>query len=395
MLYADSTSRAWSGMTTVRFDMVQTVAVAGIVLFLGHGIRQRVGVFQRFGIPAPVLGGLVFAGLAVALRQAGVAAFQPDMTLQSPLILAWFTTVGLGTGFGLLRQGGGRLLMIGMLSGLLALVQNGAGLGLAALFGVDPLVGLLSGSITMTGGHAMGAAFGTLLEHQRELRGAVTIAMILATLGLIAGGLLGGSLATWLIRRRRLVPPDGRADAPPLQGEDEIGLEPARAYGMLKTLTLVLIVIWIGGVLSTRVAGQGIALPGFIGAMLVAMVVRNAGDLTRGVRVNRRAVEDLGAIALSLFLVMAMMSLGSWDSDALGVPLAVMLTTQVLVTGLFAGVVTFRALGGDYDAAIMAGGHFRLGLGAAPAVPAALAGAACFIDVTNGIIITTYLNLVR
>src|SRR5687768_6804644 len=105
MLYADSTSRAWSGMTTVRFDMVQTVAVAGIVLFPGHDIRRRDGVFQRFGIPAPVVGGLLFAGLAVMLRRAGLVAFQPDTTLQSPLMLAWFTTVGLGAGFGLLRRG--------------------------------------------------------------------------------------------------------------------------------------------------------------------------------------------------------------------------------------------------------------------------------------------------
>ena len=379
-------------MTTVRFDMVQTVAVAGIVLFLGHGIQRRVGVLQRIGIPAPVVGGLLFAGLAVVLRQAGVATFQPDTTLQTPLMLAWFTTVGLGAGFGLLRVGGGPLLMLGLLSGLLAAVQNGIGIGLAAWLGVDPLLGLLSGSISMTGGHAMGAAFGTLMEHERQLRGAVTVAMILATLGLVAGGLLGGSLASWLIRRRRLVPPHGRAEAPVFQGENQIGLEPARAYGMLKTLTLVLVAIWIGGGLSTWLARQGITLPWFIGAMVVALVARNAADLTRGVRVNRRAVEELGAIALSLFLVMAMMSLGAWDLDGLGVPLAVMLATQVLVTGLFAGLVTFRAMGGDYDAAVMAGGHVRLGLGAAPA---AVTGVAFFNDVTNGIIITIYLNLVR
>jgi ESS family glutamate:Na+ symporter len=382
-------------MTTVRFDMVQTVAVAGVVLFLGHGIRQRVGVLQRFGIPAAVVGGFVFAALAVVLRQAGVAVFQPDTTLQSPLMVAWFTTVGLGTGFGLLRLGGRALLMLGMLSGLLALVQGGVGIGLAALFRVDPLVGLLSGSITMTGGHPMGAAFGTLLEDQLELRGAVTMAMLLATLGLVAGGILGDPLAAGLIRRRRLVPPDARADAPPVQGEREIGLEPGSAYGMLQTLTLVLVVIWIGGVLSTWVALQGIFLPGFIGAMLVALVVRNAMDLTHRVRVNRRAADDLGAIALSLFLVMAMLSLESWDLDALGVPLAAMFVSQVLVTGLFTGLVTFRAMGGDSAAAVLAGGHFRLGLGAAPAVPAAVAGVAFFNDVTNGIIITTYLNLVR
>jgi ESS family glutamate:Na+ symporter len=398
-------------MTTVRFDMVQTVAVAGVVLFLGHGIRRRIGVLQRVGVPAPVVGGLLFAGLAVLLRRAGVAVFQPDTALQAPLMLAWFTTVGLGAGFGQLRVGGGQALMLGMLAGVLAAVQNGIGIGLAAWFGVDPLLGLLSGSITMTGGHAMGAAFGAMMENQLQLRGAVTVAMTMATFGLVAGGLLGGSLAMWLVRRR-LVTPAAR-DGLPFEAELEGGLAPAGAYGMLKTLTLVLVVILIGGALSTGLAGLGITLPRFVGAMLVALVVRNAVDRTRAVRVHRRAVEDLGTIALSLFLVMAMMSIGSWDLDALGIPLAVMLATQVLVTGLFAGLVTFRVMGGDYDAAVLAGGQCSLGLGAAPAATAAVAGIVArsgpasravlavstigvlFNDVTNGIIITTYLNLVR
>jgi ESS family glutamate:Na+ symporter len=401
-------------MTTIRFDMVQTVAVAGVVLFLGHGIRRRIGVLQRFGIPAPVVGGLLFAALALVLRQARVAAFQPDTTLQSPLMLAWFTTVGLGAGFGLLRVAGAQVLILGMLASLVAVVQNGIGIALAALFGVDSLVGLLSGSITMTGGHAIGAAFGTLMEDRLQLRGAVTIAMTLATLGLVAGGLLGGALATWLIRRRQLVPPASRAEsAMALEGGGESGLEPAGAYGTLKTLTLVLVVIWAGGMLSTWLAGRGITLPGFVAAMLLAVVVRNAGGRMRAARVNRRAVENLGTIALSLFLVMAMMALGSWDVPALGIPLAVMFATQVLVTGLFAGLVSFRAMGADYDAAVMAAGHCGLGLGAAPAATAAMARVVArsgpanraglvvpavgvyFNDVTNGIIITTYLNLVR
>jgi ESS family glutamate:Na+ symporter len=399
-------------MATIRFDMVQTVAVAGVVLFLGHGLRRRIGVLQRVGVPAPVVGGLLFAGLAVLLRRSGVAVFQPDTALQAPLMLAWFTTVGLGAGVGQLKVAGRQALMLGMLAGLLAVVQNGIGIGLAAWFGVDPLLGLLSGSITMTGGHAMGAAFGALMENQFQLRGAVTVAMTMATLGLVAGGLLGSSLAMWLIRRR-LPAPAAPADGPPFEGDDAGGPAPAGAYGMLKTLTLVLVVILIGGASSTWLAGLGITVPRFVGAMLVALVVRNAVDRMRAVRVHRRAVEDVGTIALSLFLVMAIMSIGSWDLDALGVFLAVMLAIQVLVTGLFAGLVTFRAMGGDYDAAVMAGGQCGLGLGAAPAATAAMAeivarsGPATravlvvstigvlFNDVTNVIIITTYLNLVR
>ena len=149
-------------LPVLKLDMIQTVALAAVVLFVGYGIRRRVGVLDRFNIPAPVVGGFLFAAAALALRQAGVLAFEFDTALQTPLMVAFFTTIGLGASLGLLRIGGPQVLLFWLLASALAALQNGVGIGLAKLLGVDPLLGLITGSITMTGGHGTGAAFGQL-----------------------------------------------------------------------------------------------------------------------------------------------------------------------------------------------------------------------------------------
>jgi ESS family glutamate:Na+ symporter len=174
--------------TVLTLDMMQTVALAAVVLFVGYGIRRRVGVLDRFNIPAPVVGGFLFAAAALALRQTGVLTFAFDAALQTPLMVAFFTTIGLGASLGLLRVGGPQVLLFWGLASLLAALQNGVGIGLAKLLGVTPLLGVITGSITMTGGHGTGAAFGKLLEEQYAFPGAVTLAMAAATFGLVSGG---------------------------------------------------------------------------------------------------------------------------------------------------------------------------------------------------------------
>ncbi|HEX9165832.1 MAG TPA: sodium/glutamate symporter, partial [Gemmatimonadales bacterium] len=158
---------------TLKFDMIQTVALAAVVLFAGYGIRRRIGVLDRFNIPAPVIGGFFFAAVALALRQAGVLAFEFDTTLQSPFMIAFFTSIGLGASLGLLKRGGPQVVAFWLLASFLAILQNGVGITLANALGVNPLLGLISGSITMTGGHGTGAAFGKLMEEQYQLTGAV------------------------------------------------------------------------------------------------------------------------------------------------------------------------------------------------------------------------------
>ena len=407
--------------TVLTLDMMQTVALAAVVLFVGYGVRRRVPVLDRFNIPAPVVGGFLFAAAALALRQGGLLAFEFDVALQSPLMVAFFTTIGLGASLGLLRVGGPQVLLFWGLATLLAAVQNGVGIGLAKLLGVSPLLGVITGSITMTGGHGTGAAFGKLLEEQYAFPGAVTLAMAAATFGLVSGGLIGGPVGTRLIRRFGLTPKPAAAPPPPPELahaalDEEIDTEPAgeapTAYTLLKTLTVILVAMWAGGLLSAWL-GRYVTLPGYIGAMLVAALFRNVADATRLVRLEQRTVDDIGTIALSLFLAMALMSLKLWELLDLALPMFVILSVQVALMAGFALFVTFRLMGRDYDAAVMAGGHCGFGLGATPNAVANMTAlterfgaapraflvlpmvGAFFIDFTNALIITAYLNVLR
>ena len=406
--------------TTVSLDMMQTVALAALVLFAGYGIRRKVGVLDRFNIPAPVVGGFVFAAVAMALRQAGVLAFEFDTRLQSPFMIAFFTAIGLGASLGLLKIGGKQVLLFWGLASLLAVLQNAVGVGLANILGVNPLLVLITGSITMTGGHGTGAAFGKLMEEQYNFPGAVTLAMAAATFGLVSGGLLGGPIGTKLMSRFGLRSAGGQAVPAATAVEhaaldEEIDAEPAgkapTAYLLLQTLTIILACMWAGGLLSTWL-GRFITLPGYIGAMVVAAVLRNVADATGTLRIESRVVDDLGTIALSLFLTMALMSLRLWELLDLAAPMLVILCFQVAMMGAFAYWITFRVMGRDYDAAVMAGGHCGFGLGATPNAVANMESlvqrfgsapraflvvpmvGAFFIDFTNALIITTYINLV-
>jgi ESS family glutamate:Na+ symporter len=412
-------------MTSLVFklDMVQTLALAAVILFIGYGVRRRVGVLARYNIPAPVIGGFLFAALALTLRLQGVVAFEFDTTLQTPLMIAFFTTIGLGASLALLKVGGPQVLLFWVLASALAAVQDGVGVLLAKGLGVHPFLGLIAGSITMTGGHGTGAAFGKLMEEQYAFSGAVTLAMAAATFGLVSGGLIGGPVATALISRNRLKTP-GRGAVPEavpagvgaMGLDSEIDTEPAgeapTAYTLLKAMTVILVAMWAGSLLS-RWLGQYVTLPAYIWAMIIAALIRNGDEFAHRIKLDQRVVDDLGTIALSLFLAMALMSLKLWELLDLAVPMLVILTVQVSMMAAFAYFVTFRVMGRDYDAAVMAGGHCGFGLGATPNAVANMEAlverfghapraflvvpmvGAFFIDFTNALIITAYINLVH
>ncbi|HXW07755.1 MAG TPA: sodium/glutamate symporter [Vicinamibacterales bacterium] len=405
---------------TLRLDMIQTLALAAIVLFVGYAVRRHVSFLDRYNIPAPVVGGFLFAALGMALRVGNVVLLEFDTTLQPPLMIAFFTTIGLGASFGLLKIGGPQVLLFWLLASLVAVLQCVVGIALATGLGVHPFLGLIAGSIAMTGGHGTGAAFGQLMEEQYSFTAGVTLAMAAATFGLVSGGLIGGPVATTLLRRHR---PRRRADGtPPAVAaarydplDEEIDVEPEGApptsYTLLQVLTVILVAMWAGGLLSGWL-GQYVTLPAYIGAMLVAAGLRNGAELTRLVRIEQRVVDDLGTIALSLFLAMALMSLRLWELLDLALPMFVILVAQVAMMGAFAYFVTFRVMGRDYDAAVMAGGHCGFGLGATPNAVANMEAiverfgpapraflvvpmvGAFFIDFTNALIITTFINWV-
>jgi ESS family glutamate:Na+ symporter len=424
---------------TLKFDMMQTLAVAAVVLFVGYAIRRRVGVLDRYNIPAPVVGGFLFAGASFGLRVSGLAAFEFDTTLQTPLMIAFFTTIGLGASLSLLKVGGPQVLVFWTLATILAIAQCGVGVTLARAMDVHPFLGLIAGSITMTGGHGTGAAFGRLIEVDYGFTGAVTLAMAAATFGLVSGGLIGGPIATGLVTRYKParstqpVPHERLAAASQMDSlDEEIDVEPEGApptsYTLLKVMTVILVAMWAGGLLGAWIQGQRlpeitlfgytvggspITLPAYIGAMIVAAIVRNGADVSRLVRIEPRVVDDLGTIALSLFLSMALMSLKLWELLDLAIPMLVILSAQVLMMAVFAYFVTFRVMGRDYDAAVMAGGHCGFGLGATPNAVANMEAivqrfgpapraflvlpmvGAFFIDFTNALVITTFINWVR
>lgn len=405
-----------------QLDMVQTLALASIVLFAGYGIRRRIGVLDRYNIPAPVVGGFIFAALALVLRLNNILAFEFNTSLQVPLMIAFFTTIGLGASLSLLKIGGPQVLLFWGVSSVLAVIQDAVGVLLTKLLGVHPFLGLIAGSITMTGGHGTGAAFGKLMEDQYGFPGGLTLAMAAATFGLVSGGLVGGPVGTRLIGKYRLrhgdpapaAPSDGIALAEKSLTDD--AASPAReesstAYRLLKVITITLTAMWGGSLLSAWL-GQYVTLPAYIGAMLVAAVMRNLADFTKIVHISQEMVDEIGMIALSLFLSMALMSLKLWELLDLAVPMLIILVVQVAMMAAFAYFITFRVMGKDYDAAVMAAGHCGFGLGATPNAVAnmeALAErfgpapraflvlpmvGAFFIDFTNAIIITTFINLV-
>jgi ESS family glutamate:Na+ symporter len=373
----------------LELTMIQTLALASVVLLCGSAVCQNIGFLHRYNIPAAVVGGFLFAVLALILRSSDIASFKFDTTLQSPLMIAFFTTIGLGASFKLMRQGGPQVLIFWMLAALLAISQSGLGLLLAKLFGVHPFVGLIAGSVSMTGGHATGAAFGALMQDDHGFAGAVPLAMAAATFGLVAGGLLGGPLGTALIRRRKIKTPE-KSLFEQTSSQTHIVVHESqgtRSMNSLRVITLILVAMWLGGLVSGFLS-EFFTLPSYIGAMLIAAIFRNVMDISK-IKLNQGIVDNISALCLSLFLAMALMSLKLW-----------------------AYFITIRFMGKDYDSAVMASGFCGFGLGATPTAIANMNAlverfgpapraylvvpmVGCFfIDFTNMLIVTTYINMV-
>jgi ESS family glutamate:Na+ symporter len=401
----------------LELDFVQTLAFAGVALLAGEGLRRLIPVLGRYNLPAPVLGGLIVAFAVLAARGQGATLVQFDTTLQSPLMIAFFTTIGFGASLSLLKIGGPQVLRFFVLATIFAVLQNVVGILVALGFGLHPLFGVLAGSVTLTGGPATGLAFAPLFE-EAGVVGASSVAVAIAIGGIVAGGLVGGPVSTVLIERGGLdTPRRGRGGAARIDValvETETTVRAASdeddAWPILRNLVAILVAIWVGHWVSRGFADLGMTLPAYIGAMLVAAVIRNLDDATGWFGLSQRFINSFGIVTLTLFLVMALMTLKLWELSGLVLPLVAILLVQVVLAAL-AAVPVFRLMGRNYEAAVMSGGFigFMLGTTAnAMAVMRALAErygpapraflvapivGAFFIDFTNAIIITLFLNL--
>jgi ESS family glutamate:Na+ symporter len=415
----------------ISLDFVGTLALAGLVLFAGYALQRRIRPLARYNVPAPVIGGLLVALAVTAFRVGSHTPVAFDTMLQAPLMIAFFTSIGFGASLRLLRSGGPAVALFLALATAMAVVQNVAGGAIASALGVPPLLGVLAGSVALTGGPATALAFGPLFE-QAGVAGATTLGVASAMVGIISGGIIGGPIGTFLIERRRLRPA-GPPSAPvphaatagdavlaaeppdpapaPVEGED-----PGARF-LLKGVVALLVAMaagaWLSSWLNARLAAWGMTLPAYIGAMLAAAALRNLDDATGWIRLPHRLLDDLGNAALALFIAMALMTLRLWELRSLALPLFVIVSVQVVLVAAVCLWPTFRLMGRDYDAAVMSSGFcgFMLGttanamanMGAitdryGPAPRAYLVVpmvGAFFIDFTNALLITAFLNLWR
>lgn len=392
----------------IQLDMYQTLAVAVLVLLLGNYLKKKIYFLQKFCIPAPVIGGLIFAIMTCICYVTGIAEFSFDDTLREVCMVFFFTSVGFQANLKVLKSGGKSLIVFLGLVIVLIILQNLTAVGLAKLLNLNPLIGMCTGSIPMVGGHGTAGAFGPVLE-DLNIKGATTICTAAATFGLIFGSLIDGPLGKRLIEKHSLLNTAANEDDS-LLVEDEKKHE--RHTNMYADAVFQLILaIGVGTIFTMLLTKTGLTFPIYIGAMLAAALMRNICEYTGIATIHMGEINDLGGINLSLFLGMAMITLRLWELASLALPLVILLAAQVLLIIIFTYVIEFNIMGRDYDAAILVSGTCGFGTGATPNAMANMQ-AVCdqyvpsikaylliplvgslFADFLNSLVITFFINL--
>lgn len=409
---------------TITLDMLQSAGIGALALLTGIFMTRKIKWLQRFCIPSPVSGGLVFSIITLLLYKFIHVEVTFDGTLKDVFMLAFFTSVGFQSNLNVIKQGGKTLvMMLILLVGIIA-TQNLIPIGICKLLDTNPLIGMAAGSISMAGGHGTAGGFSAVLESM-GLQGAATISMAAATFGLIAGSVIGGPVAERLIRRHlsseRLEPKDFKVD-PAMAGiESEEALPAGRAkrissneeeFQQFAWGTYSILIVMALGTLTSLLLGQtGITFPTYFGALLTAAVIRNIIELTPFRRILKiKKIVSVGNICLSLFLGMAMISLKLWELESLALPLITILFAQIVAIALLTYYIAFPILGHDYDAAVLVAGICGFGLGATPNAMANMSAVcykyhysikpflivpiigAMFVDLINTGFITLFLN---
>ena len=402
--------------------MYQTAGVGVAALLLGMFFTRAIPLLKRFCSPAPVSGGLLISLLTLFAYSCLGVEVSFDGTIKDICMMLFFTSVGFQSNLKVLGKGGKALVVMIVLVAVLIVVQNLISVGEARLMGLDPLLGMASGSIPMCGGHGTSGGFSPVLE-EMGLDGASSITMACATFGLVAGSMIGGPLAEVLIRRRNLAEESGARDIMEgIEGSEaspeakverpQSGERSFRDY--TKAVYLLVIAMALGMCLSKLLALTGITFPTYFGSLIAACIIRNIAEAIPGwgERLSMEKIVSLGDICLSLFLGIAMSSLKLWELAGLALPLCVILLSQVAFMAFFVCLVAFRVLGRDYDAAVLVSGLCGFGLGATPNAMANMSAVcfkyryavnpfiivpiigAMFVDIINTTVVTLFLNLI-
>lgn len=397
-------------MLELNFNMAETLAISILVLLLGREIKKRVNFLERFFIPAPVVGGVIFSILLLIGHNTGAFSFSFDNVLKDFLMTIFFTTIGFTASGKLLKKGGVGVVVFLITATVLVVIQDIVGVSMAKMFGEHPLLGLAVGSVPLTGGHGTSGAFGPVLE-EFGVTGGLSVSIAAATYGLIAGCLIGGPVAKRLRERYNLKPSleDREGTVEVLEENEE---NPVSEETLFNAVVVIALSMGIGYCIAPFLKKYGIVIPAYIGPMFIAAIIRNVADMQKkNLPMNEIAIT--GNIALSLFLAMALMTLKLWELADLAIPIITILLVQTVIMVLYAYFITFKFNGKDYDAAVMATGHCGFGLGATPNAMANMevftkengpapraffvlpVVGALFIDFTNATVITFFINMFK
>ena len=360
-------------MFELKMDMIQTISLSLILLIIGMRLRTKIKFFEKYCIPSPVIGGFLFSIIAFILRQTNIITIKFETTLQTFFMVMFFTSVGFNASLKVLKKGGKKVLIFLFLAIGLCFAQNVVAIFLSQLIGINPLLGLMTGSTPMTGGHGTSAAIAPTIE-ALGIKGAGTVAIASATFGLIAGSMMGGPIANKLILKHKLLgnetllheKHDYNSDI------DENVLkkpEPAlNAERFSMAFFFILIAMGIGSYLSIFITKllPAMNFPIYIGPMIIAAIMRNISDNSEIFTAPTREISVLEDVSLNLFLAMALMSLKLWELIDLAIPMLILLIAQIVLIYLYLNFITFKAMGSDYDAAVIVSGHCGFGLGATP-----------------------------
>ena len=397
-------------MAEISLDMYQTLGIAVVVLLVGAWLKKKIRALDKFCVPAPVVGGLLYALIMFVLYLYGIVEIHYDETLKNVCMVFFFTSVGFQANIKVLKKGGvGLIIFLAVVVGMI-FAQNGLAILIAKILGMDPAVGLCTGSIPMVGGHGTSGAFGPILE-DFGVSGATTLCTAAATFGLVAGSLMGGPLGEHLIKKKNLLEKVKEEDPTVLVEDTKKHHHQASKYAAA-TYQLA-IAVGIGTIISWLLSKTGMTFPVYIGAMIIAAIMRNVGEATGKITIYMGEINDIGGICLSIFLGIAMITLKLWQLADLALPMLILLAGQLLLMFIIARFVVFNVMGRDYDAAVLAAGTCGFGMGATPNAMANMQAVSnkyvpsvkayilvpivgsMFADFLNSLIITLFINIVK
>lgn len=398
----------------LNLDLYKTMALVSIVFYIGRYLHNKVAIIKKYCIPPSVVGGILFSVLVLVLKLSNLVTITLDTTLQQIFMTAFFTSIGFTASFKILKKGGLKVITFLGLAILLVVLQNSIGVSLATLFDFSPLLGLCTASIPMVGGHGTAGSFGPILE-DLGVSGATTVSIASATFGLIMGSIVGGLVARSLIHRKKLATVHDEDSNNQIETVGDYNEENHNILSFKKLMTgacLLFLAMGLGSYLSDLIENLELTFPSYIGAMLVAAIIRNLYDMFHK-EIVEKEIETLGGLSLSFFLTMALMGLKLWELFDLALPLIILLIAQVFLTGLFAYFITFRVMGNNYEAAVFSSALCGFGMGATPNAIANMDEltnrygfvptpyfvvpivGCLFIDFANSAVITIFINFLK